>query len=75
MQTSEHMDALDIVHRIDADDRAIDAAVQVERHARALLRFWHANGRLPWPAATDVREVHRMLEEIIAGMDVKGGGA
>lgn len=66
------MDALDLQQRTERDDFAtIDASVMIRR-CRDLLESYRCEGRLPWPAATDVRDAHEMLGKIVDGLDKKG---
>ena len=66
------MDALDLHQLAERDDFAtIDASVMVRR-CRDLLKSYRCEGRLPWPAATDVRAAHEMLSKIVDGLDKKG---
>ena len=66
------MDALDLHQLAERDDFAtIDASVMVRR-CRDLLKSYRCEGRLPWPAATDVRDAHEILSTIVHGMDKKG---
>lgn len=61
----------DAMQRIIQDDFALADGAEMHRRALEVLRFWRVHGRLPWLVATEVREVHEMLGEIVAGLDAK----
>jgi len=46
-------------------------ADQVAYYAARLVRDYSENGRLPYPCCGRIREAHKALSEIVAGMDAK----